>query len=146
MISEGTIRIGSRYKIIGHTKTLLDRAGDMQCPSVGSIGICKWGNYRGACLKFPDNLGYIIPFDCLGEVDEKPKFIFRSVPTNETAECGQFRYRFSKLPDEGIQLIGKVGKLCQIRWTSGADKVACVHFENGEECIVALSTLEDVGC
>ena len=32
---------------------------------LGKVGKAKWINYRGVCLKFPDNSAYVIPYDCL---------------------------------------------------------------------------------
>jgi hypothetical protein len=146
MLNENTIQGGKKYKVIGHSLAFLNRADDGLCPAVGSIGICKWVNYRGACLKFPDGLGYVVPFDCLGEVDDKPRLAFRSVPTLDTIVCNQFRYRVAKLPNEGIQLLGKIGKLCKIVWASGVMKIAEIEFEDGEKIAVYLEMLEDVGC
>ena len=140
MINERTIQIGQKYRVIKHLPLGFGPADIIE----GSIGICKWGNYRGACLKFT-NYGYVIPYDCLGEVDEKLKTIFRSVPTFNTAVINQFRYRLSKLPNEGIQLVGKIGNLCKIRWINRMPGHAEVQFENGECYVVSLELLQDVG-
>jgi hypothetical protein len=139
MINENTIRIGRRYKVIKNC----ERSG---IPDLtGTVGICKWANYRGACLVFPDNMIYVILYDCLTEVDEKPKIAFRSIPTFETAVSHQFRYRLSKLPNDGIDLIGKVGKICKIGIVSRMVNISQAEFENGEKLLVPLECLEDVG-
>jgi len=96
MINHETIQIGRKYKVIQQPHIFTTNL-------VGLIGICKWASIiNGACLKFPDGNQYVIPFDCLSFDINSASTIFRSIPTIETAICGQYRYRLSKLPDEKI--------------------------------------------
>lgn len=154
MINEYTINIGDKYII----------TGGPHCNLIGQIGIAKWTNYRGVCLKFPNGDGYIIPFDCLKELESKMVKQFREIPTAENVITGQFRYRLAKIPETylsiPIALLGQIGKTCRIEWsTSGADDLCYIVFQNDGEsdetyinpkCLsdgayVNLNCLEDTG-
>jgi hypothetical protein len=64
MISQDTIQIGEKYRIIKYPEKF-GNTGGPHTLIVGAVGICKWCTYRGVCIKLENGDGYIIPFDCL---------------------------------------------------------------------------------
>ena len=140
MINEDTVTIGKSYLVI---KQSLTWRGPLL---VGRVGVAKWANYRGICLKFNDGSAYVLEFDCVSEtqpnVKQKPS-PFRTVPTSNNAKVGIYCYRLAKLPGDGfISMLGHIGSVCSIRWAS--DGVASVGFENGDSAVIPLSCLEDL--
>ena len=142
MITEDTVKIGGKYRAIKQPRGFGEVAF-----LIGKIGAAKWSNYRGICLKFPDNSGYVIPFDCLESVEETKKNTFRAIPTANTAIYGQYRYRFAQMPegDISIKLLGRLGQFCEILWTDRGSGSCAVTFENGDTATISLTRLEDIG-
>ena len=115
-LSAETVAAGRKYKVIKEPPAFFNSSYHTVGQGlVGQVGICKWANYRGVCMRFPNGDGYIIPYDCIEEESAvRPRKIFRSHPTPSTAEINKEIYRISRLPDREIWSAGCLGKICSI--------------------------------
>lgn len=115
---------------------------------LGLVGRAKWPNYRGVCIKFPDDSSYVIPYDCLERYTPPPKPNPVTVPKRLSADnivIGR-RYKIKSVPGDWKEAEKRyaIGQFAEVLAATDIQKQARVKFDNKLIKMIPFDCIEDL--